>query len=148
MIFGYTAVVHEVSAVVTTSLFRNMKQLLCIVFFACSGCGFAWAQTVVAIRDSISEHQFTSNDQVYLEDPDNHYTIGQVSTVLYDQFVLNYLYAPHNENTESTYWVRIRIRENSQSKKEWLLEFFDQTTDVIEVYLPDQTGGFKKVVMG
>jgi two-component system, sensor histidine kinase LadS len=125
-----------------------MKQLLCIVFFFCSGYGLPYAQTIVAIRDSVSEHQFTSNDQVYLEDPDNRYTIGQVSTVLYDQFVLNYLYAPHNENTESTYWVRIRIRENSQSEKKWLLEFFDQTTDLIEVYIPDQTGYFQKVVMG
>jgi hypothetical protein len=125
-----------------------MKQLLCIVFFVCSAYGFLRAQTIVAIQDSVSEHQFTSNDQVYLEDPDNRYTIGQVSTVLYDQFVLNYLYAPHNENTESTYWVRIRIRENSQSEKKWLLEFFDQTTDLIEVYIPDQTGDFQKVVMG
>jgi hypothetical protein len=106
------------------------------------------AQNIVPIQDAIHEHQFTSNDQVYLEDPNSNYTIEQVSSTLHDRFVLNYLYAPHNENTASSYWVRIKIKEDSLSGRKWILEFFDQTTDLIEVYLPNENGSYDKVTMG
>jgi hypothetical protein len=119
-----------------------------IVFMIWLVCGVTHAQTIVDIQDAVDEHQFTSNDQVYLEDPNSNYTIEQVSTVLRDKFILNYLYAPHNEHTTSTYWVRIRIKGNSKSTKKWLLEFFDQTTDKIEVFIPDGKGLYDKVVMG
>jgi hypothetical protein len=106
------------------------------------------AQNTITINDSTDEHQFTSNDQVYLEDPASRYTIEQVSTELHDQFILNYLYAPHNEHIASSYWVRIKIKANKKSNKKWLLEFFDQTTDHLEIYLPNRNGSFDKKIMG
>jgi hypothetical protein len=129
----------------------DMKKMMrwSLFIFILSMCtGFLQAQTIVEVHDDMDEHQFTSNDQVYLEDPKSNYTIEQVSSALHDKFILNYLYAPHNENTKSTYWVRIRIKENKNSKKKWLLEFFDQTTDQIEVFMPNGKGSFSKVTMG
>ena len=48
----------------------------------------------------------------------------------------------------STYWVRMKVNFPKDSEKQWIIEFYDQTIDHIEAYIPQQGGGFKKFVLG
>jgi two-component system, sensor histidine kinase LadS len=112
-----------------------------------SGFYDADCQQPIQIRDEIEQHIFTYGDLAYLEDKNNSLSIENVSTNLKGQFTRNTIYSPHNFNTSSAYWIRVSIRGNPQSRKKWILEFFDQTIDHIESYIPTP-GGFEKTVMG
>jgi hypothetical protein len=106
------------------------------------------AQRPITISDHVNEHIFTNNELSILEDPNNKYSIDQITSTLQQKFTLNNLYSPHNPNASSAYWIKIKIRNNKNSEKRWLLEFFDQTTDNIEAYLPNEKGAYEKRVMG
>src|SRR4051812_37134766 len=82
------------------------------------------AQNVIAIHDSIEEHMFTREDLSVLEDPHSEWTIDQVRTSLYHRFTPNKLFSPHNANISAAYWIRIRIQNDTLSKKRWILELF------------------------
>jgi len=105
-------------------------------------------QRIIPIQDNVNEHMFREEDVAYLEDPKNNLTIAQVSDPQQGKFVLNELFSPHNANIKSSYWIRIRIQDNLQSKKKWILEFFDQTTDYIEAYIPNEKNIYEKKIMG
>lgn len=49
--------------------------------------------------------------------------------------------------TDRTYWVKVSILKQPQSEKNWILEFYDQTIDEIEAYIPG-ADGVKKVDLG
>ncbi len=48
----------------------------------------------------------------------------------------------------AAYWVRFPIRLSGPSERVWLLEFYDQTIDYIDVFIPEQNGSYRKVEMG
>jgi len=47
-----------------------------------------------------------------------------------------------------SYWIRIPIHHKDDHAKSWLLEFYDQTIDHIEAYLPSERSGHVRWVMG
>ena len=102
-------------------------------------------QEVFTIADTTDQHIFVYGYIQYLED-----STGQLSLedILADTaFVDNADFAPRNRHLASAYWIRVRIQHTSQSDKQWVLEFFDQTIDRITAYLPNQSG-YRRVVLG
>ena len=75
-----------------------------------------------------------------LEDPESKWTLADVSKEELDKkFTLSKQDIPSFGFTESTYWTRIKI--SNQSKKEnWILEFGFPITSEIEVFLPTEKG--------
>ncbi|MBI1767861.1 MAG: chromosome partitioning protein ParA [Bacteroidetes bacterium] len=117
-------------------------SLICI---ACA----TFAQPVVPIVDSVDQHIFTYHEIEYVEDPAGKLSIEQISSQAFeDKFIANTRYKPENKNRKSTYWFRIRIKHNSQTGKNWVAEFFDQTIDHLEFYYPDKNGKHKRTVAG
>lgn len=109
----------------------------------------ALSQTGVGITDASDQHIFTGNEIEYLEDPTGSYTIGQVlSPALNTRFVRGKTNTPQNYNLRSTYWFRIKVRHNPESRKNWILEFFDQTIDDITAFLPRSDGRYTVRRMG
>jgi two-component system, sensor histidine kinase LadS len=111
-------------------------------------CHPAKAQQPVTIQDEADQHIFTYGELMYLEDPKSSFSIAEISRPLHDKFIVNRLYSPHNVNTGSSYWIRIILRGDPSSKKKWLLEFFDQTIDHIEAYIPNGDGTFSSRIFG
>lgn len=96
-------------------------------------------QKIVAINDAEPQHIFSFAEVEYLEDPTGALTIEAVQApAVAGQFKPNTIYTPKVFNLNSYYWFRIKIRESSSSKQNWLLEFFDQTIDDITLYAPDK----------
>lgn len=114
------------------------------IFFAASACG----QTLVRVNDNVDQYIFTFNDLYTLEDPQGRLTIDDVTGRLSSYFTPNTIYSPHNTNSSSYYWVRIAIGGNPSSKKNWILELFDQTIDELDVYVPASGGTYRHVRMG
>lgn len=109
----------------------------------------AFPQNTKGINDSISEQIFPLDELEYYEDTTNSLTLQEVSS---PSFADNFRTDPHYKNkvssSNASYWIRLKLQHRKASEKIWLLEFYDQTIDHIEAYIPDSKGGFKKVVMG
>lgn len=129
---------------------HKILNRLCLVvgLFLCATPAL-FAQPVVSIVDSVDQHIFTYKDIEYIEDQRGQLTIDQVSSKEFEgKFIANTFYKPENKNRQATYWFRIRVKHNSQTKKAWVAEFFDQTIDHIEFYYPDKNGIYHKTVAG
>jgi hypothetical protein len=109
----------------------------------------AQGQTVVPLIDSLDQQIFTHQRIEYLEDNTNSLTIADVSSKAYDdRFTPGTTFSPTNPVRTSTYWYRIKVKHNSNSIKDWNLEFFDQTIDRIDFYFPQENGEYLMETVG
>lgn len=107
------------------------------------------AQKPVVIDDANDQYIFTFDNLIYLEDAEGKFTFTEIQQKkLQREFKSNTLYAPHNPNLQSVYWVSIRIQGNASSRKKWMLEIFDQTIDDITAYVPLPNGKYHALPMG
>ncbi|MCO4291811.1 chromosome partitioning protein ParA [Solitalea sp. MAHUQ-68] len=107
------------------------------------------AQNIIAIDDKVNQHIFMYNDIQYLEDESGKLDINTVSSFPYSQkFQSSKLLFPHNFKRNVTYWYRIRLKNNQSSSKRWIFEFFDQTIDYIQFYMPLSNGAYAPTEFG
>ncbi|MEP0366967.1 MAG: 7TM diverse intracellular signaling domain-containing protein [Cyclobacteriaceae bacterium] len=85
----------------------------------------------------------------YYEDTSSTLTLEDVTKQEFqEKFRLNPQSKPTDYNTSSTYWVRLAI-EITDIEKNYLIEFYDQTIDELEVHLVyEQDSVFTTYVMG
>lgn len=107
------------------------------------------AQTVFEVDDARVERNFMPYELTYYLDTTNTLSFWQASSV---GFSNRYQANPHYQNKDfrpnASYWIRIPIRHQANSNKVWLLEFYDQTIDHIEAYIPQEDGSYRNVLMG
>ncbi|HLE14507.1 MAG TPA: 7TM-DISM domain-containing protein, partial [Anaerolineales bacterium] len=73
-----------------------------------------------------------------LEDPGGQLTIQEVTSPEYsNRFVPSQEEVPNYGFTGSAYWVRFRLRNESQSVDDWLLEVGFPNMHYVDLYLPD-----------
>jgi hypothetical protein len=78
-----------------------------------------------------------------LEDPGGQLTIEDVSSPGFDsQFILSQVAVPNYGFTDSAYWVRLRLDNQTRHTDEWLLEQSWANTHFVDLYtpLPDGEG--------
>jgi len=121
---------------------KPLRILFAIIALTCFRVPGAGQRTVV-IQDSVDQHIFSFSEIEFLEDPLQGLTIDEVSSpAMTKKFKGSTSFSPENVNRSSAYWYRIRIKHNAQSRKQWIVEFFDQTIDRIDFFIPDSLGGF------
>src|ERR1700742_3404914 len=132
------------------SILRNFTKLLfsiVIYFFALAF--NVYAQKAVVVRDTITQHIFAYNEIESFEDKSGKLTFVQVSDPSFaPQFTPGKIYAPKITDLNTNYWYRIKIRHDQATKNNWLLEFFDQTIDDIEVYSPGTDNRYTTSYLG
>lgn len=102
----------------------------------------ASAQRAVTINDDLEQYIFSFQEIEYLEDASGNLKIEQVTSSAYtNQFKPSVTFSPLNYNRDSYYWYRVKIKHTSSSKR-WQVEFFDQTIDHIEFYIPTNYGAY------
>jgi len=99
------------------------------------------AQQPVRIEDQQPHHFISFAEMEYLEDKTNRLSFTDIlrSNV---HFKVNTKHIPKNFNTGSSYWYRFKIIHTARSKKNWILEFFDQSIDQVSLYAPDSAGRY------
>ena len=107
------------------------------------------AQEPVEIHEQLDQHIFSFSQIEVLEDPNSQLTFQQVSSRTFSgKFKASTISTPQTANMESTYWYRIRIKNNPAVQQNFLLEFFDQTIDHITAYLPKGKGRYQVRELG
>jgi len=118
-----------------SSLFKKIFSIsITIILLAISG---SRAQTTIQIDDALPQHIFTFKEIEVLEDAQNKFTFEEISNKKFEQnFKASTISTPQTKKLNTTYWFRIKIKQNEKAQKPFLLEFFDQTIDHITAYIP------------
>ena len=107
------------------------------------------SDNVVIVDDAIVERNFMPYELIYYVDTTNTFSFAQVSSGdFFDHFKTHPEYQNKDFKTDASYWIRLAIRHNQSTKKVWLLEFYDQTIDHLQAFIPQEEGNYKLVVMG
>jgi two-component system, sensor histidine kinase LadS len=107
------------------------------------------AQQPVVVDDRVDERNFMPYELMYYTDLTHSETFGQISSPFFsNRFQQHTNYQNKDFVPNASYWVRLSIHHNVETKKVWLLEFYDQTIDKIEAYLPRQNGTYQLVKLG
>ena len=94
----------------------------------------------LVLSDAQAKYQLGQQMEI-LEDPTGDLTIQDVSSSEYSaRFVPNKSDAPNFGFTNSTYWVRFRLHNESQSTHSWLLEVNFANMQYVDLYLPSPDG--------
>ena len=109
----------------------------------------AFSQRPVRIDDAVNQYIFSFHEIEYLEDPEGTFAVADVSSPEFShRFKPSQTFSPQNFNRTSFYWYRIRLTHNAQTSQKWQIEFFDQTIDKIDFYIPKPDGGFIRSSFG
>ncbi|MBB2147621.1 7TM diverse intracellular signaling domain-containing protein [Pedobacter gandavensis] len=95
------------------------------------------AQLPVKIDDKVPHHIFNYGEIESLADTSGTLTIQDIlRPELASKFSKSKIYTPKIFSLNSTYWFKIKIKYTPQSRENWVLEFFDQTIEDVQVYAP------------
>ncbi len=112
---------------------------------------FGWplvAQTVT-IDDAIDEKVFFLKEIEFFVDTTNQLSFLDISSAKYaEKFTIKSSYQNKDYLSDASYWIRFSIKPDRDSKKKWLIEFYDQTIDELEVFQPTSDGIYEHHLMG
>jgi hypothetical protein len=109
----------------------------------------AAGQGIIVVDDAIDERNFMPYELTYFVDTTNSLSFEVVSSTLFsEKFKNNSAYQNKVFKINASYWIRLPIRHTTRTQKVWLLEFYDQTIDYLDAYVPQADGSYKKVSMG
>lgn len=104
---------------------------------------------VAVVQDSLDEHIFTLNELTYFIDPADTLSIQTASTPSFaHKFLRHDSYQNTDFQTGAAYWIRMPVHYYGQSKKVWIFEFYDQTIDHLEAFVPQSNGDYQQSVTG
>jgi hypothetical protein len=110
---------------------------------------WANAQNVLVANKSLKEHIFINKEIECLEDPTGKLQFKDINSASYrEKFIENVDFYPKNYNRSSAYWYRVKIRFTADLNQSAVIEFFDQITDHIQAYIPDNKGGYIENITG
>ncbi len=129
-------------------MINSMIRICSIVCFVLLS-GPVSAQSVVEINDQFEDRTFMPYDLYYFTDSTNRLSFRDISSPRFaDQFRQN----PHYQNKDfvagASYWIRLSIKHTTQSEKAWVLEFYDQTIDELDIFAPQYDGSYQLCSMG
>lgn len=120
-----------------------------LLLFALLACEISQAQQPVVVADSVEERNFMPYELMYYKDVSNKISFLQVSSDKFsNRFQQHTDYLNKDFVPNASYWVRLPIRHISETQKAWLLEFYDQTIDKIDAYVPQQNGTYQLIRLG
>ncbi len=112
-------------------------------------CVWVSATGQIEIDDSVEERNFMPYELSFFIDESGNRTFLEISSVEFsNRFQANPNYQNTDFKTNASYWIRLPIRHTTDTRKIWLLEFYDQTIDHIDAYIPQNDGGYQIVHMG
>lgn len=125
-----------------------MCKLVFLSFLFCIGLFTVKAQVLEVDREQEEQILFL-NQLEYLIDSTNTLDFKAISSRAFEgQFLKHDSYRNKDFRVGASYWLRIPVHHNPTISKIWLFEFYDQTIDHIEAYVPASNGAYEKSLMG
>lgn len=104
---------------------------------------------VAVVDDRSNERVFFLKElQSWIDSADNTTFEKILSPAFGDKFSTNQSYQNRDFLRDKSYWIKFPVTFQSASEKTWLIEFYDQTIDRIDVFIPLADGSYEKRMMG
>lgn len=124
---------------------KRSGLLLLILFSSIS----VFSQQVIDVADSVDERIFMPVELTYFIDSTNSIPFREVASPDFSSHFREHAsYQNKDFRTNASYWIRFPVRHRAETKKVWLLEFYDQTIDNIEAYVPAEGNSYQHLSMG
>lgn len=124
----------------------DMRGCILVLFLLISY--ITQGQNVLEPAEGVDEIQLMPYEITYFADTSNSLTFEQVSSQPYaDRFTIHESYQNKDFLTNVNYWIRVPIRHSTATHKVWLIEFYDQSIDLIEAHVPSEDG-YHTTIMG
>ncbi|HSJ69573.1 MAG TPA: 7TM diverse intracellular signaling domain-containing protein [Anditalea sp.] len=105
--------------------------------------------STLKINDALEERIFSISQLEFYEDKTNSLEFADIIKPNFqDKFKINPTFSKSYFNTDYTYWVKLSLEKNPSSQKQWIMEFYDQTIDRIELHAPDSENNYSMTLMG
>jgi hypothetical protein len=106
-------------------------------------------QGFLEVNDNLDERNFMPYELTYFIDSANTLSFDEVSSPAFaTRFLRHANYQNKDFESNVSYWIRFPIRHSLKTEKVWLLEFYDQTIDHLDAFVPQADGSYKKISMG
>ncbi|WP_316823135.1 7TM diverse intracellular signaling domain-containing protein [Pedobacter gandavensis] len=110
-------------------------RFLFALFLLCTSSLIASGQKFVTIDDKVPHHIFNYGEIELMDDVSGTLSIQDVLKADQDlKFRKSKIYTPKIFSLNSTYWFKVKLKFNPKSQENWVIEFFDQTIDEIDLY--------------
>lgn len=119
------------------------------LFILITGANFTYASDLVIQLDDTHEYQHLSGHILYIEDQGATLTFDDVKSLANDQWQ-TFEKAHSDPNfgfTDSSYWLKLSIRNNTELKK-WIIESSYSLLDDLRVYMVFSDGRFDEYTVG
>lgn len=124
---------------------RSCKVISILLFFIYPG-EKAFTQHYAVVNDSMPERVFYLKELEYFVDTANSLSLEGISSS--EKFILHKSYQNKDFISDASYWIKFPVSFDASTKKKWIIEFYDQTIDHLEAYVPEAGGTYKKMLMG
>lgn len=102
------------------------------------------SSTVIELKDDQEEYELGARTIEIFEDKTMQMGIEQVSAPsARHKFHTNLKHGFRVNNPKANFWIKIRVKDYSSGHLSWLMEFYDNRIDDINVYIPQPDGSFK-----
>jgi two-component system, sensor histidine kinase LadS len=106
-------------------------------------------QGILEVNDEIDEYNFMPYDLTYFIDSTNQLSFTEVSSRAFvSRFRQHTNYQNKDFKSNASYWIRLPVRHSLKTRKIWLFEFYDQTIDHLDAFVPQTDGSYKTISMG
>src|SRR5258706_15165142 len=107
-----------------------------------------FSQSIIEVNDSVDERIFMPQELSYLIDSTNTLSFELISSPDFaNKFSQHASYQNKDFKTNASYWIKFPIRHKAETKKVWLLEFYEQSIDKIDAYIPQEDGSYRTLSM-
>ncbi len=107
-----------------------------------------FGQQPYLITDAVDEYNVMPNEQYIFMDTTARLTFTDIRKLPDEAFSLQSRYHNTDYQKNAAYWIRLVVKRDPSAQKIWLLEFYDQTIDYIEAYIPRKDGSYSTVYLG
>lgn len=106
-------------------------------------------QGILEIDDRIDERNLMLNQLLCVPDSANTLSFEEVSAPSFaDHFRRPTTYQNRDFRANVSYWIKLPVRHTTRTEKLWLLEFYDQTIDYLDAWIPLEDGTYRLTRMG
>jgi hypothetical protein len=103
---------------------------------------------VIILTDQTEDFELLNNHYEIFVDTSCKAGIADVSTLYQSKFFFSKSSYNFVEDPGSVYWLRFKIKDQSDQKKKWVLEYFSVHTQHLDLFMQDGRGGFEKKSIG
>ena len=99
------------------------------------------------VLEHIQEKILRSNQIAYYEDKTDTLAFKDLKDK-HALFKVNKSFQPSDYNPNSAYWIKLEVIIPDSVDKIWIIEFYDQTIDLLQMYEPQLNGSYSQAVVG